>query len=161
MKLGDVNSFESILLLDGSVYLRVMYPYYAILIGIEYPLGVGAVSYSEVFNSMFHTFPFSYIGAENQEVIMDIRSSTADPRGLMTSIWAYGGIPSVFLFLVFVIITLKNVLNIEDRNLKKVLLATFLLSMANGLQFGSLAYFPLWFSAALINSYCKDVSYKT
>lgn len=156
LRLVNVDSFEQLIGLDGSVFLRVMYPLYAIDIFLHNPLGVGVVSYPAVFNEYITSAPYADLAFQNPEILGDIYSSSADPRSFYTAVLACGGV-GAFVFFVSALFLLVTRLNrIRDATYKSALAMLFFISLAIMLQFGTLSLLPFWLVSGLIVSATND-----
>lgn len=153
-------SFIDIISLDGSVFVRIMYPVYAVIIAVTHPLGVSPGQYPFIFNEMLPHFPYHDIALSNVEILGDISTVTADPRGLFTALFAHGGFICLFLFLYYLKLIYSRLKQINSSTTKKILAYQLFTCIGAFLQFGSYAYLPFWLvSAAII--YCSSQNQKT
>lgn len=155
LKLSNASSLEGLVGLDGSVFLRVMYPYYAFDIFLQNPLGVGVSNYSEVFNKYIVDAPFSATAFSTPEIVADIYNFTADPRSFYTSIMIGGGVFSVIPFFFGIYFLIKRLKYIDGSKYRIALSYLLFVSLAAMFQLGSLAFFPFWLCAGLIVSSTK------
>ena len=142
----NANSFLTILSLDASTFIRVVYPYIGFLIFWDNPLGVGLGGYAENFNYYIKKIPVQYSSFE--EVVGDIITKTADPKNLYSKIASEIGIVGIVLFISFLLLQLKylryNIISLPKYKL--FFMSNFLLGLTCVIQFGSFAYLPFWFA---------------
>jgi hypothetical protein len=148
-KFLDADSFMTILSLDGSTFIRVIYPYIGFLIFWDNPIGVGLGGYAEAFNSYINNIPINY--SKFGEVMGDIATVSADPKNLYSKIMSETGIVGIWIFLSFIFLQLKY-LRFNIKNLpqyKLFFISNILLGITCVIQFGSFAYLAFWFAFAL------------
>jgi hypothetical protein len=146
---ANANSFLTILSLDDSTFIRVVYPYLGFVIFWDNPLGVGLGGYAEHFNYYIKTIPIQF--SNFPEVVGDIITKTADPKNLYSKIVSETGLIGIGFFISFLILQLNylryNIVALPKYKL--FFLANFLLGLACVIQFGSFAYLPFWFAFAI------------
>jgi len=148
-KFVDAQSFSKILSLDGSTFIRIVYPALGFFIFWNNPFGVGLGGYAESFNSHISTISIKY--SHFEEVVGDIKTVSADPKNLYSKIFSETGIIGVLLFMSFLFLQLRYLkYNINYLpKYKLFFLANFFLAITCVIQFGSFAYLPFWFAFAL------------
>lgn len=152
VKIVSVDSFEKLISLDGSVFLRIMYPLYAVDIFLHNPLGVGLVSYPDVFNDYIVNAPYSDLAFKNPEILSDIYNKTADPRSFYTNILIGGGVLAIMSFVASLYLICARLSRVQDRVYRSALSILFFVSLASMFQLGSFALLPFWLASGLIVS---------
>lgn len=161
IKLEEASTVELSLLesLDGSVFVRIMYPVYAILVSLSYPLGMGAALYPYGFNDAMPWLPLNHVAYGNFEIIGDISSISADPRNLYVSIYVMGGLVGL-AYLIFMLNRVYRDLSLIKRfgsPTERLVVLQLLLMGAACLQFGSFAFILLWIPLAAVLSVAKGI----
>lgn len=161
IKLEEASTVELSLLesLDGSVFVRIMYPVYAILVSLSYPLGMGAALYPYGFNEAMPWLPLNHVAYANFEIIGDISSISADPRNLYVSIYVMGGLVGL-AYLIFMLNRVYRDLSLIKRfgsATDRLVVLQLLLMGAACLQFGSFAFILLWIPLAAVLSVAKGI----
>ena len=105
--LFSLASIEALVTLDGSFFIRLMYPIYGAIIGADSIFGVGFADYGSVFNSMLSDMPYGEAALSFAEVRGDVLTVTADPRAFFISFLAFGGFPGL-LFLALSLIHISE-----------------------------------------------------
>ena len=148
-KFLDADSFITILGLDGSTFIRIIYPYIGFLIFLNHPFGVGLGGYAEIFNHYINMIPIDY--SNFGEVMDDIATVSADPKNLYSKLLSETGIIGLLLFLFFIFLQFKYLrFNIKNFPKYKIFYITnILLGLTSVVQFGSFAYLPFWFAFAV------------
>lgn len=147
--LFSLASIEALVTLDGSFFIRLMYPIYGAIIGADSIFGVGFADYGSVFNSMLSDMPYGEAALSFAEVRGDVLTVTADPRAFFISFLAFGGFPGL-LFLAFVMIfSIRGMNKIGDSKMRKFSTLLFIYCFFMCFQFGSMAFFYIWFSLAI------------
>lgn len=152
-KLFEFNGldFESVLLLDGSVFIRIMLPVYAFVIGLEHLLGVGLVFYPYIFDSSYTTLPYSSLITENAELVNYMIEKKVDPRSFYMSHLISGGL-LLFLFFLFFVYEIVRRLDFVSRKFGMNRFSMYVLFYCLGVffQFGTYAFVPFSFLLGLL-----------
>jgi len=161
IKLNEATTVEASLLesLDGSVFVRIMYPVYAVLVSISYPLGMGAALYPYAFNEAIPWLPMSHVAYSNLEIVGDISTISADPRNFYVNLYVMGGLAGLG-YLVFMLNSLRRDLGLIKRfggKGEKMLVLQLTLMGAACLQFGSFAFILLWIPLAAVFGASRDI----
>jgi len=161
IKLDEASTVETSLLesLDGSVFVRIMYPVYAILVSLSYPLGMGAALYPYGFNEAMSWLPLNHVAYSNFEIMGDISSISADPRNLYVSIYVMGGLVGL-AYLIFMLNRVYRDFSLIKRfgsPTERLVVLQLILMGAACLQFGSFAFVLLWIPLAAVLSIAKGI----
>ena len=135
---------------DGSVFIRLYYPWLGVRMFLENPLGLGLGGYSQSFPAFLDRVSVDY--SRFPEVMGDLRTQTGDPKSLYAKILAENGTYSGWVLLLFAAIHLyylKLSNTYEIIPYRNLVVAWLAVNGAVFLQFGSFAYLPMWFTLAL------------
>ncbi|AEA34637.1 hypothetical protein [Hippea maritima] len=152
-KFLDATSLWELLSLDGSTFIRVIYPYIGFEIFVDHPFGVGLGGYAQYFNHYINLIPVDY--SKFNEVVGDIATVSADPKSLYAKIFSETGIIGIgllFLFFKQQIKYLKYNIKINPK-FKLYFIYNLAFAFASVIQFGSFAYLPFWFAFALNSAF--------
>lgn len=147
--LFTLSSIEALVTLDGSFFIRLMYPIYGAIIGAESVFGVGFADYGGVFNSMLSSMPYGTAALNFAEVRGDVQTETADPRTFFISFFAFGGFPGLLFLAYLMFFSIRSMSQIEDLNKRNFSKLLFSYCFFMCFQFGSMAFFYAWFSMAI------------
>jgi hypothetical protein len=151
----NISSLIDLVYLDGSVAVRLLYPWIGLVMFRRFPLfGVGVGNYRYFFPNIVRLqFPRLL---RVEEVTSNIRRLNSNPKNIFTRLMGEGGLVGSALFSWFTFKSIKaawNSVSIHRDWIILILIVVF----ANMLQFDSYAYVPLWFILALsLNSPQKN-----
>lgn len=141
--------------IDGSIFIRLMYPIAGFKMFQDHPFGTGLGGYSENFKD--------YISAEYEktpwripEVDDDIQSKTGDPKSLYSRIASELGILGIIAILTVILTSRAETKRIPDTKERNLYFLIFVSALASGLQFASFASVTLWFSFAFLSTYSRQ-----
>jgi hypothetical protein len=146
-RLMRVSSWLDLVYLDGSVAVRLMYPWIGLVMFRLFPIfGVGAGNYRYFFPNIVRLrFPRLL---RVSEVSSNITRMNANPKNIFTRVLGEGGLIGSALFSWFVFKSIKSAFNSFSPH-KDWIILILIVAFANMLQFDSYAYVPLWFILAL------------
>ncbi|MDV3435721.1 hypothetical protein R1H25_09655 [Stenotrophomonas sp. C2852] len=161
IKLDEASTVEASLLesLDGSVFVRIMYPVYAFLVSLSYPFGMGAAMYPFSFNDAMSWLPLNHVAYRNFEIMGDISSVSADPRNLYVGIYVMGGLLGL-AYLIFMLNRVRRDFGLIKRfgsPAEKLVVLQLVLMGAACLQFGSFAFVLLWIPLAAVLTISRGI----
>lgn len=151
----NISSLIDLVYLDGSVAVRLLYPWIGLVMFSRFPLfGVGVGNYRYFFPNIVRLqFPRLL---RVEEVTSNIRRLNSNPKNIFTRLLGEGGLVGSALFSWFTYKSIQaawNSVSIHRDWIILILIVVF----SNMLQFDSYAYVPLWFILALsLNSPQKN-----
>jgi hypothetical protein len=151
----NISSLTDLVYLDGSVAVRLLYPWIGLVMFRRFPLfGVGLGNYRYFFPNIVRLqFPRLL---RVQEVTSNITRLNSNPKNIFTRLLGEAGLVGSLLFSWFTFNSIKAVWNSISVHREWILLIIIVV-FANMLQFDSYAYVPLWFILALsLNSPQKN-----
>jgi hypothetical protein len=143
----NISSLLDLVYLDGSVAVRLLYPWIGLVMFRRFPLfGVGVGNYRYFFPNIVRLrFPRLL---RVSEVSSNIQRLNSNPKNIFTRVLGEGGLVGAILFSMFVFKSIKTAfLSISPH--KDWILLILIVVFSNMLQFDSYAYVPLWFILAL------------
>ncbi|KZN51377.1 hypothetical protein [Pseudoalteromonas luteoviolacea] len=162
-KIASIESVDSLMTLealaaiDGSALIRIGYPWIALQVAFDEPLGIGVGRYPEYFNEKITQY--GKIVTNDIAVAEHIAKKSADQRSYFIKVYSETGLLSLFLVCFYVSIhrklkVLKQKFEGKHVHLYKLCIA-LLLSMfvcyGNMIQFASFIFPFYWFAPAMVN----------
>ena len=149
-KMFEIEKVSDLLYLDGSVFVRFVYPSLAIFMGINYPLlGVGGGNYRYFFGQ--YLFKYFDKGIQYEEVYMNYISDSSNPKNLIARLFGETGIVGTILFIAFIFSVMTKI-NYVKSDVRPYLVIWSVFIFANMMQFDSFAYMHLWVMLSVIIS---------
>lgn len=150
----EIEKLSDILYLDGSVFVRLIYPLLAIFMGINYPLlGIGGGNYRFFFGeylSRYFNRGFLY-----PEVIDNYLQSTGNSKNMLARLFGETGIFGTIIFIGFIYSVMVKVNNVKP-NTRVYLVIWSVFVFANLMQFDSFAYMHIWVMMSVIFNLKKE-----
>lgn len=139
--------WSRLLYIDGSVFVRISYPFVALRVFFDNLLGVGPGNYPVEFNRyMVKLFPQA---PPYDEVFENFANLNGDPRNLVMSFVAILGLPGL-IYLCWLLLRLRKELKrLGEDKLRPFLLVNICFVLASTMQFGSFSYVQFWLWMAL------------
>lgn len=139
--------WSRLLYIDGSVFVRISYPFVALRVFLDNLLGVGPGNYPVEFNRyLTELFPQA---PPYDEVFENFANLNGDPRNLIMSFAAILGLPGL-IYLCWLLLRLRKELKqLAAAPLRSFLLVNICFVLASTMQFGSFAYVQFWLWLAL------------
>lgn len=156
--LFKIEKLSDILYLDGSVFVRLVYPSLAFLMGFDYPLfGIGGGNYRFFFVEYLSQY-FSR-GLQFPEVLENYLHLTGNSKNMLARLFGETGIIGTFMFLGFIYSVMTKV-NQVNPNIRVYLIIWSVFVFANLMQFDSFVYMHLWVMMSVIYSLKKEYTYE-
>lgn len=143
----NVSSLIDLVYVDGSVAVRLLYPWIGLVMFRRFPLfGVGVGNFRYFFPNIVRLrFPRLL---RVSEASSNIQRLNANPKNIFTRVLGEGGLVGAILFFMFVFKSIQTtIVSISPH--KDWILFIMIVVFSNMLQFDSYAYVPLWFILAL------------
>lgn len=145
-KLATVSNLADAVMIDSSVFIRVMYPYFGLQMALDHPLGVGMGGYSGHFKEYISPAISADTLKQFPEAYQDVQTGQADPKNLWARAVSEQGWLGFALLLGFVLAHLSGGSKSPHWKMR-VLLVSYALSASQ--NFGSFAFVQFWFVLAL------------
>lgn len=146
----EINHIFDIIYLDGSFFVRLIYPTLAIMMGFNYPiLGIGGGNFRYMFSDVLPRY-FSR-GFQFREVVYNYSTNTSNPKNLLARLFGETGILGTMIFSFFLYTVLIKIKTIKSE-LRPFLVIWVVFVFANMMQFDSFAYMHLWVVLSVIYS---------
>lgn len=145
-KLATVSNLTDAVMIDSSVFIRVMYPYFGLQMALDHPLGVGIGGYSDHFKEYISPAISSDTLKQFPEAYQDVQTGQADPKNLWARAVSEQGWLGLALLLAFVLAHLSGGAKSPYWEMR-VLLVSY--AIASSQNFGSFAFVQFWFVLAL------------
>jgi hypothetical protein len=150
-KAMNVASLGDLIYVDGSVAIRILYPYSALILAKIYPwIGVGVGNFRYFFPSVVK-FRLPRLH-RYQEVKSNISRLNANPKNLYTRLIGETGLIGSFMFTWFIVDCVKPAFKSRSQHREWVILIMIVV-FSNMLQFDSFAYVPLWLVLAIAKQF--------
>lgn len=158
---SNTSFFENILLVDNSLYVRLGYPYIALMMSLDHPLlGVGMNQYGNLLGEYIHILnvPYSQL---SDEVTSHLINFNADPRNFFLKVLLDLGIIPFTIFAYILIMLFSSAKKISCKPKRDLCLSLLSINVAMMMQF-STPYFAVYCItiSIVINIICKDNCYR-
>ena len=156
-KVASIESIESVMTLealaaiDGSALIRLGYPWIALQVAIEKPLGVGIGRYPEYFNEKVKQY--GKIVTNDPAVAEHIEKKNADQRSYYIKVYTDTGFFAVLLIIFYAMVHKRLKLlsqRVDYHILCPVLLVSMYVCYGNMVQFASFIFPFYWLAPAII-----------
>jgi hypothetical protein len=146
-KLYNINelSFDDVVAIDGSIFVRTMLPIYAFIISFSHPFGVGVTLYPYVFSSVYYKLPMLDMMLSSVELMKYMDMYKIDPRSFYATISVSGGLALLVPFFFLIYRIFKHADSMSHNNQKKIYIYFLFFNLYSFLQFGTFAFVPFSF----------------
>lgn len=152
-KFFNVQKLSELLYLDGSVFIRVVFPYIGLMIfENNVLLGVGGGNYRfELGNYILDYFP---LGFQYTEVQAAVYGNEGNPKNMYSRLLSETGLLGTTLFIWFLYSLYKKI-KLEKYLFNNTVKMFFILVIAMYVQFDSFAFIQMWLAFSIVNNLKK------
>lgn len=148
-RIANFTSVGNMIRTDGSSFVRIVFPYLALLVWFDHPFfGVGGDAFPPLISTYIDKyFPWAW------GTFPHLNPAAELPGSLYTCVPAEFGAIGLILFVGGILLAVKRLIQDGSRWLCSPFISLFvLIILSNQLQQTSYAYFPLWVVLSMINA---------
>lgn len=161
IRLNNMTNLSNLIRMDGSAFVRIVYPLTSGLIFIDNPiLGIGGGNFGIIFGEYIQNI-FPWAIAQYPEVAYHIKTQNTGTGSLYLRVLAEFGVIGGILFYRFIYLIINKIKRIKRVDNFKIIIFWCVTIFSIMIQFDSFAYIPFWIAIAFINNFSLEIKNKS